>query len=59
MIELNPEQRQAMAHGRPVPIIDPLTHDAYVLVRAEVYARLAGGPQPRAAQPTRRIRSPR
>src|SRR5262245_55426693 len=42
MIELNPEQRQAMAQGEPVHIIDPLTHDAYVLVPAEVYARLSG-----------------
>jgi hypothetical protein len=41
MIELNPEQRQAVAQGEPVHIIDPLTHVAYVLVRAEVYARLA------------------
>ena len=51
MIELNPEQRQAMAQGEPVRIIDPLTHDAYVLVRAEVYARLAGVPQRPAEQP--------
>jgi hypothetical protein len=42
VIELNLEQRQAVARGEPVRIIDPLTHDAYVLVRAEVYARLAG-----------------
>jgi hypothetical protein len=41
MIELNPEQRQAVAEGEPVRIIDPLTHEAYVLMRAEVYARLA------------------
>ena len=41
MIELNPEQRQAVEHGEPVRIIDPLTHDAYVFVRADVYARLA------------------
>ena len=41
MIELNPEQRQAVAHGEPVCIIDPSTHDTYILVRAEVYARLA------------------
>ena len=40
MIELNTEQRQAMAQGQPVRIIDPLTQDAYVLVRAEDYARL-------------------
>jgi hypothetical protein len=42
MIELNPEQRQAIEDGRPVPITDPLTHDAYVLIRAEDYERLAG-----------------
>ena len=41
MIELNPEQRQAVAHGEPVCIIDPSTHDTYILVRAEVYVRLA------------------
>jgi hypothetical protein len=51
MIELNPEQRQAMAHGEPVRIIDPLTQDAYVLVRADLYARLAGAPQRPAGQP--------
>lgn len=49
MIELNPEQRQAVAQGEPVRIIDPVTHDAYVLVRAEVYARLAEAPQQRPA----------
>ena len=42
MIELDSEQRQAIARGQPVRIIDPVTHDAYVLVRAEEYARLAG-----------------
>ena len=41
MIELDSEQRQAIAQGQPVRIIDPVTHDAYVLVRAEEYARLA------------------
>ena len=35
MIELSPEQRQAVAKGEPVPIVDPLTQDTYVLVRAE------------------------
>ena len=49
MIELNPEQRQAVAEGEPVRIIDPVTHDAYVLVREEVYARLAEVPQQRPA----------
>jgi hypothetical protein len=50
MIELNPEQRQAIEDGRPVPITDPLTHDAYVLIRAEDYERLAGAPKRPAAQ---------
>jgi hypothetical protein len=40
MIELNPEQRQAMAQGQPVRIVDPSTHDAYILFRADDYARL-------------------
>jgi hypothetical protein len=51
MIELNAEQRQAMAQGQPVRIVDPLTHDAYVLVRAEEYERLANAPQRPAGQP--------
>jgi len=55
MIELNAEQRQAVAQGEPVRIIDPLTHDAYVLVRAEVYARLAAVVQQPAEQPDREI----
>ena len=42
MIELNAEQRQTMAQGQPVRIIDPETHDAYVLFRAVDYARLDG-----------------
>ena len=50
MIELDPEQRQAMAQGQPVQIIDPVTHDTYVLVPAEMYARLSGEP-PRPAHP--------
>src|SRR5947209_6954343 len=45
MIELTPEQRQAMAQGQPVRIIDEITHDAYVLVRAEVFERMAGASQ--------------
>lgn len=42
MIELSPEQRQAIAQGGALRIVDPLTHDAYVLVRAEEFERLAG-----------------
>jgi hypothetical protein len=41
MIDLDTEQQQAIAQGQPVRIIDPVTHDAYVLVRAEDYERLA------------------
>jgi hypothetical protein len=51
MIELGPEQRQAIAQGQPVQIIDPLTQDAYILVRAEDYARLTGVPQRTVGQP--------
>jgi hypothetical protein len=51
MIELDAEQRQAIAQGQPVQIIDPLTRDAYVLVRAEDYARLAEAPRRPAGQP--------
>ena len=55
MIELNPEQRQAVAQGEPVLIVDPSTHDAYVLVRADVYARLAAVPQRPVQQPNPEI----
>jgi hypothetical protein len=57
MVVLSPEQRQAIgeAGGQPVSIIDPLTHDAYVLVRAEVFARLAAVPQPPSHQPNPEI----
>ena len=51
MIELNTEQRQAMAQGQPVHVVDPLTHEAYVLIPAEEYARLAGAPPRLAHQP--------
>jgi len=40
MIELTPEQRQAVAKGEPIRVMDPATQDWYVLVRAEVYERL-------------------
>jgi hypothetical protein len=48
MIELTPEQRQALEqqNGEPVRVVDPATHDVYVLVRAEVYERLAGVKKP-------------
>jgi hypothetical protein len=44
MIELTIEQRQALDDhcGKPVRVIDPSTHDAYVLVRAEVFERISG-----------------
>jgi hypothetical protein len=42
MIELTPEQRQAVEQGQPVRVVDPTTRDAFVVVRAEVYEKLAG-----------------
>jgi hypothetical protein len=38
-----------------VPVVDPLTQDAYVLVRAEEYARLASVRQPPSKQPNPEI----
>lgn len=55
MIELNPEQRQAVAQGEPVRITDPSTQDTYVVVRAEVYARLAASSERPAEQPNPEI----
>jgi hypothetical protein len=42
MVELSELQRQALAIAgeSPVPVIDPDTHAAYVLIRREVYERL-------------------
>jgi hypothetical protein len=40
MIELTPEQRQAVAQGEPIRVMDPATQNWYVLVRAEIYERL-------------------
>jgi hypothetical protein len=42
MIELTPEQRQAVATGRESPprAIDPDTQTGYVLIREEVYDRV-------------------
>ena len=51
MIELSPEQRQAMAQGQPVRMVDPLTHDAYVVVSAAKYEHLPGAPQRPAGHP--------
>jgi hypothetical protein len=51
MIELTPEQAQAVKQGEPVRVLDPQTHDAYVVVRAEVYERLAGGLQRPTTEP--------
>jgi hypothetical protein len=49
MIELTPEQKQAVEQGEPVRVIDPNTHDAYVVIRAEVYER-QGGPRPQPSE---------
>jgi hypothetical protein len=56
MIELDPEQRQSMAQGQPVRIVDPLTHDTYVLVKDEEYARLVDATQRAAGQPNPEIK---
>jgi hypothetical protein len=55
MIELTPEQRQAVAQGEPVRVVDETTREVYVLMRAEVFERTAGAPQP---QPTEEVSSP-
>src|SRR4051794_19789866 len=55
MIDLNAEQRRAMAQGQPVRIIDPQPHDAYVLVPAAQYERLADAPHQPEGQPHPKI----
>src|SRR5689334_4010374 len=44
MAGLTPEQRRLIeqARGEPVRLDDPETHQAYVLVREEIYRRLSG-----------------
>ena len=48
MTGLTPEQRQliAQAGDRPVRIEDPETHQAYVLIRADVYEQVRGVIEP-------------
>ncbi|HKI33357.1 MAG TPA: hypothetical protein VKA46_16000 [Gemmataceae bacterium] len=46
MIELTPEQWQAVERGEPVRLVDDTTHDTYILMRAEVYEQTAGVLQP-------------
>ena len=55
MIELNPEQRRAMAEGEALRIIDPVTQDAYVLLRADDFERMAGPPGLSASEPNPKI----
>ncbi len=50
MIELTPEQRQAVEQGEPVRIVDETTQGAYVLMRAEVYERMGGVLHPRGGE---------
>jgi hypothetical protein len=47
MIELTPQQREALDEyqGEPVRVVDPVTRDAYLLVRADVFERMTGGLQ--------------
>ena len=44
MIELTPELRQAVQEhpNEPTRLLDPVTQQTFVLVRAEVYDRLRG-----------------
>jgi hypothetical protein len=51
MIELTPEQQLAVRQGEAVRVVNPATHDAYVVMRAEVYERLVGVPHPPDAAP--------
>jgi len=44
MIELTPEQRQAVGQGEPVRVIDPTTQDAYIILRAELFEQFAPPP---------------
>jgi hypothetical protein len=37
---ITPEQRRRIESGQPVRIEDPQTHDAYVVLRADVYERM-------------------
>ncbi len=40
MIELTEEQRRALSEGGSPNLVDPQTKQEYVLVRAEVFAKL-------------------
>src|SRR5262249_36492806 len=42
MMTLSPERRRAIgqAGDQPVPIVDPETHQTYLIIKAEVYDRL-------------------
>lgn len=40
MIELTEEQQRAVTEGNTPTIVDPKTNQEYVLVRAEIYAKL-------------------
>jgi hypothetical protein len=56
MIDLDAEQRQVMAQGQPVRIVDPLTHNTYVLVRDDEYARLVDATRRALGQPNPEIK---
>jgi hypothetical protein len=42
MIQLTPEQRQAVAGAESLVLLDPETKQSYVLVRKEVFDRIKG-----------------
>jgi hypothetical protein len=55
MTGLTPEQRELVAQAgtRPVHLEDPETHQAYVLVRAEVYEQIRSVVEPRSDRDVR------
>ncbi len=53
--ELTPEQRQAIASGSPAVVVDRVSDETFVLVRAEVYGRLSGTGVPSTESTTPKI----
>src|SRR5262249_17934234 len=53
MIELTPEQRQAVRqqHGEPLRLVDPDTHEAYVLIPALAFEQITEGVSGQPGQP--------
>jgi hypothetical protein len=58
MIELTPEQRQAVARGESVRVVDATIRGTLVLMRADVFEETAGVPQPPPAEEVSSFISP-